>query len=147
MSGFETLDNKFAVAIPTPGTLPPPEPEQEMIYDPTKTSDIDLAKQALRDALTKSKEMAETMERIATLNESARGFEVAGNLLKLLADTAMQLIKASEEPDRGKAAVTHNHIFVGSTYELLRAIKQAKDETVVDANEVQIEEAPNAGEN
>ena len=69
---------------------------------------------------------------LAQESDSARAYEVAGQLIKSVADTTDKLIdlqkkmkNIDEEPNRGPTNVT-NDLFVGSTAELQKLLKQQK---------------------
>ena len=94
-------------------------------------ADYDQTRENLQDLLTTGKQALETALSVAKQSEHPRAFEVVGNLIKQLADVNQQLMdihqqkKKLEEPAKGQAAknTTNNAIFVGSTAELSKMIK------------------------
>lgn len=94
--------------------------------------DYDHARNNLRDLLIKGKEALETSLTVAKQSEHPRAFEVVGGLMKQLADINQQLMdihqqkKKLEEPSKTQTSnknTTNNAIFVGSTAELSKMIK------------------------
>jgi len=93
-------------------------------------SDYDNARGNLNDLLLKGKEALENALTVAKQSEHPRAFEVVGNLIKQLADVNQQLMdihqqkRKLEEPSKSqKNQTTNNAIFVGSTAELSKMIK------------------------
>ena len=94
-------------------------------------ADYDQTRENLQDLLTTGKQALETALSVAKQSEHPRAFEVVGNLIKQLADVNQQLMdihqqkKKLEEPAKGQATknTTNNAIFVGSTAELSKMIK------------------------
>ena len=132
----------------------PPAPKQEVItYEPVnpETEDQDedyrLVRKTLRNLIEKGNDALEDISYIAKQNESARGFEVVANLIKTVGETSKDLYNLQKmkrdlkEPDpatdpRKKGADHINveqAVFVGSTAELLSAIKQKQEQDGKDA--------------
>lgn len=84
--------------------------------------------------IEKGQEAVDGILELAQESDSPRAYEVAGNLIKNVADTADKLIDLQkkmmelEEGPKSKAAqnVTNNTMFVGSTAELAKFLKQQK---------------------
>ena len=94
--------------------------------------DYDSARNNLHKLLNQGQDALYHALEIAKQSEHPRAFEVVGNLMKQLADTNEQLLALSERkqkldtPKGGDAPskqVTNNAIFVGSTSELSKMIK------------------------
>lgn len=93
-------------------------------------SDYDRARTNIHDLLSKGHEaLAHSLE-IAKQSEHPRAFEVVGNLVKQLTDVNQQLLDLHNQkakldaPKEGEKKVTNNNaIFVGSTAELTKMIK------------------------
>jgi hypothetical protein len=95
--------------------------------------DYDSARNNLHKLLNQGQDALYHALEIAKQSEHPRAFEVVGNLMKQLADTNEQLLALSERkqkldtPKNGEATpgkqVTNNAIFVGSTSELSKMIK------------------------
>lgn len=92
--------------------------------------DYDRARLNIHDLLAKGHEaLAHSLE-IAKQSEHPRAFEVVGNLVKQLTDVNQQLLDLHQQkakldtPKEGDKKVTNNNaIFVGSTAELTKMIK------------------------
>jgi hypothetical protein len=96
--------------------------------------DYDSARNNLHKLLNQGQDALYHALEIAKQSEHPRAFEVVGNLMKQLADTNEQLLALSErkqkldtpkngEPSTGKQVTNNNAIFVGSTSELSKMIK------------------------
>jgi len=73
---------------------------------------------------------------IARESEQPRAYEVAGNLIKNIADVTDKLMilqekmkKVKEEPNKGPRSVT-NALYVGSTAELQKLLKDKKQDAI-----------------
>ena len=93
-------------------------------------SDYDITRGNLRSLLTTGQDALVQALEVAKQSEHPRAFEVVGNLMKQLADVNQQLMDLHQQkkkldiPLKGEnAKVTNNAIFVGSTAELNKLIK------------------------
>ena len=129
------------------------EVKQEVIeYVPAETKDDQdedyaLVRSTLRNLIEKGNDALEDISHIAKQNESARGFEVVANLIKTVGETSKDLYNLQKmkrdlkEPNpetdpRKKTSEGINveqAVFVGSTAELLAAIKNKKEQDGQDA--------------
>ena len=134
---------------------PVEEKKQEVIpYEapPSDLTDEDedyiLVRKTLRNLIVKGNDAIEEIATIARQNESARGFEVVSNLIKTVGETSKDLYalqktkKDLREPNpdsdpRKKNPEGHINVeqavFVGSTAELLSAIKTKREQDGKDA--------------
>lgn len=93
--------------------------------------DFEVTRGNLRILLQQGQEALQKSLDVAMQSEHPRAFEVVGNLMKQLADINQQLLdihqqkqKLDSPKDGGKKEVTNNNaIFVGSTAELNKLIK------------------------
>jgi|SRR5210317_2640996 len=92
--------------------------------------DYDISRGNLKELLMKGQEALNHALEVAKQSEHPRAFEVVGNLVKQLADVNQQLMdlhqqrKKLDDPGKGSQKVTNNNaIFVGSTAELSKMIK------------------------
>lgn len=93
--------------------------------------DYEITRSHIRMLLVQGQEALNSALEVAKQSEHPRAFEVVGNLMKQLADVNQQLMdlhmqkaKLDAPKDGGKNAVTNNNaIFVGSTTELNKLIK------------------------
>lgn len=94
-------------------------------------SDYDKSRNNLHDILAKGHEALAHALDVAKQSEHPRAFEVVGNLVKQLADVNQQLLDVHQQKQKldkpkadEKAKITNNNaIFVGSTAELTKMIK------------------------
>lgn len=93
--------------------------------------DFEITRNNLRILLQQGQEALQKSLDVAMQSEHPRAFEVVGNLMKQLADINQQLLdlhsqkQKLDEPSKADKAkqVTNNAIFVGSTTELNKLIK------------------------
>lgn len=94
-------------------------------------ADYEITRNNLRELLTHGQTALQNALEVAKQSEHPRAFEVVGNLMKQLADINQQLLDLHQQkqkldaPKEGaKKEVTNNNaIFVGSTAELNKLIK------------------------
>tara|TARA_B100000035_G_scaffold221706_1_gene190425 strand:+ start:2657 stop:3115 length:459 start_codon:yes stop_codon:yes gene_type:complete len=98
------------------------------------SKDYEYTRGNLYSLIEKGQEAVDGILELAQESDSPRAYEVAGNMIKNIADTTDKLIDLQkkmqelEEGPQGKAAqnVTNNTMFVGSTAELAKFLKQQK---------------------
>jgi hypothetical protein len=122
---FEHLDEKFDVA-PTLDT--PTEKLEKVVAE----DDAAHARETLRNLIDKGNEAIEGILHIAKNSDHPRAYEVAGQLIKTVSDTAKDLLEVQKrkkdlEKDEKPKIQTQNNLFVGSTHELLKAMKLAQE--------------------
>lgn len=133
---FAALDSKFGTE---PTDLPvPKEGQDEFLID----DDFDQARQALKNMIVKGQDIVNDMAAIARQSDHPRAFEVTGQLIKTVAETAKDLLalqqqkKDLEKPVAGEApkqiGTQNNIVFSGSTADLIKMLKN-KQENVIDA--------------
>ena len=122
---------------------------KEPVSKPTRTSAKDLKKSKEPDIETdynysraqlyslveKGQEAVDGALDVAQQSDSARAYEVAGQLIKHVADTADKLIdlqkkmkEIDEDGPKAQTNVTNNSLFVGSTSELQKMLKKSMKE-------------------
>jgi|TARA_B100000029_G_scaffold450305_1_gene474179 hypothetical protein len=120
-------------------------PTKDIQKKPTRTSikkskedtpeiqrDYEYSRAQLYSLVEKGQEAVDGILDVADQSQSARAYEVAGQLIKHVADTADKLmdlqkkVKDIEEVDtkNNTTNVTNNALFVGSTAELQKMLKQ-----------------------
>ena len=133
MAKDDVISQSLGIDIPTQPTkiveLLPARPKID-------TNDFDYARRNTYDVIEKGMSALEDIIDIAKQSESARAFEVATNLMKTMLDAnkdLMQLNKDNKELNRDDKTpdkqVTNNNLFVGSSAELLKMIKQENEPT------------------
>jgi hypothetical protein len=133
MKTDDSLSNVFGVST-IPKTTEVITQDGEIITPPDQKieTDYDVARNNLRELLTTGKAALEHALEVAKGSEHPRAFEVVGNLMKQLADVNQQLmdihqqkqkLDGPKETKKSGDRVTNNAIFVGSTNELSKMIK------------------------
>ncbi len=96
--------------------------------------DYEYTRGNLYSLIEKGQEAVDGILELAQESGSPRSYEVAGNMIKNIADTTdklMDLQKKLQEVEEGPANpqknVTNNTMFVGSTAELAKFLKSQKD--------------------
>jgi len=123
--------------------------KKEPVSKPTRTSAKDLKKSKEPDIETdynysraqlyslveKGQEAVDGALDVAQQSDSARAYEVAGQLIKHVADTTDKLIdlqkkmkEIDEDGPKAQTNVTNNSLFVGSTSELQKMLKKSMKE-------------------
>jgi hypothetical protein len=131
---FDKLDEKFQVVSTTVD-------EVEEKTSPVIEDDAQHARETLRNLIDKGNEAIDGILHIAKNSDHPRAYEVAGQLIKTVSDTAKDLLevqkrkKELEKTDKPKIQ-TQNNLFVGSTHELLKAMKKVNEPiTIQDVND------------
>ena len=138
---YDALDKKFGTDPTVPVQAPveiKKTPNETIIED-----DFDQARTALKDMIRKGQDAVNDIMGIARQSDHPRAFEVTGQLIKTVAETAKDLlalqkqkkdlnqIPAGEAPKQ--IGTQNNIVFQGSTNELLKMLKQ-NNEKVIDAD-------------
>jgi hypothetical protein len=104
--------------------------------DDKKESDFDLARDTLRDLIAKNNAVIDDIVSLARSAETARPFEVAGQLLKTQSEIAkglMDLHKQKKDIDQDsteKIQTQNNIVFAGSTSDLMKMISSERARTI-----------------
>jgi hypothetical protein len=96
--------------------------------------DAEFARQNLRDLIEKGNEAADHIISVAKQSDHPRAFEVVAGMLKNLADMNKDLLEVQKRKQDLQPKVTNNTqnltidkaVFVGSTAELLKQLKENK---------------------
>lgn len=118
------------------GIEPLPAPPNPVIMPKKEINDYEYARQNMYDIIEKGSSALEDIVDIAKQSESPRAFEVVTNLIKTLADAnkdLMELAKKNkelvkEDPTNEGPKTVNNNLFVGSSAELLKMIKDKANE-------------------
>ena len=99
------------------------------------TKDYEYSMAQLYSLVEKGQEAVDGALDVAQQSDSARAYEVAGQLIKHVADTADKLMdlqkkvkEIDEVKDKNTTNVTNNSLFVGSTADLQKMLKKMKKE-------------------
>ena len=106
-----------------------------------KDNDYEYTRETLYDLIEKGREGIEEMIEVARQSEHPRAYEVLAGLIKDTANTSEKLmdlhrkIKSLDQmmlPPPTDNSNTTNNLFIGSTTELQRMLKDLKDEDIKD---------------
>ena len=130
---FEELNDAFNVSADVVTT----EPTEVGITKPEKHErtdierDYDYTRGNLYSIIEKGQEAIDGILELAQESEQPRAYEVAGQLIKSVSDATDKLMDlqkklkdVNEEDRKSPTSVTNNALFVGSTAELAKMIKQ-----------------------
>ena len=99
------------------------------------TKDYEYSRAQLYSLVEKGQEAVDGALDVAQQSDSAMAYEVAGQLIKHVADTADKLMdlqkkvkEIDEVKDKNTTNVTNNSLFVGSTADLQKMLKKMKKE-------------------
>ena len=151
-SGFESLDKSFNTKEITKALesnlkktqeerqLPAvdmSDEDKQILHAKQQEEDLQYARMMLKQAEAYNAEAIEGILHIARNSDQPRAYEVAGGLIKNLQDNAKDMIDVHErqkrvtadDPKKGQIK-TQNNLFVGSTKDLLKAIKDEDRKTI-----------------
>ena len=149
---YGALDQKFnTVATPVVEAQIQQAPVRVIPASEEKTvdDDFDQARQALKDMIKKGQTAVDDIMGIARQSDHPRAFEVTGQLIKTVAETAKDLLalqkqkKELSRPEAGEVpkqiGTQNNIVFSGSTNDLLKMLKN-QNEKVIDADTTKTQE-------
>lgn len=129
--GIESALDVQADIVPASKPTPKKKPERVIDIDHDVKKDYDYTRGQLYDVIEKGQEALSGILDVANNTDHPRAYEVAGQLVKSVSDAAEKLIELQkkmqdlEEGPKSKQKVTNNNaLFVGSTAELSKLIKQ-----------------------
>lgn len=120
-------ETEFAEFLPVESTH-----DLSTLLDHDLKTDYERTRESIDILISKGTEAIDDMLAIARQSEKARDFEVAGNMIKTVVDASKELLevqKKMRDITGKKETVTQNiknAVFVGSTTELLKAMKDIK---------------------
>ncbi len=100
---------------------------------PDIQQDYETSRAQLHSLVMKGQEAVDGILDVARASDHPRAYEVAGQLIKHVADTTDKLIdlqgkmKELDKEDKKGPSTVNNALFVGSTAELQKLLKQQKD--------------------
>ena len=133
MSEFESIDDALNVESSIVEVDDAPKSIQKREEKTDISKDYEYTRANLYSLIEKGQEAINGIMELAGEGGSPRAYEVAGQLIKSVADTTDKLIdlqkklKDVEEDvgnNKGPNTVTNNAVFVGSTSELQKLLKQ-----------------------
>jgi len=95
-------------------------------------TDYRYARENLYNLVERGQDAIDGILDLSRETESPRAYEVAGQLIKTVSDTAEKLIDIQKklkdlEKENESVKTQHNHLYVGSTSELQKFLKKNKD--------------------
>lgn len=142
MKDFDKLDDVFNVsgdivpkAVNVEIEVESDKKEETTSIENKRSTDIqrdyEYARGTIYSLLEKGQEAINGVLELAQETESARAYEVAGQIIKSVSDTADKLMnlhkdikEVENDKSKGPTSVTNNALFIGSTAELSKLLKQ-----------------------
>jgi len=134
---MSTIDDKLNEVLDIAGEVLPATTQDESTelvipQDKDPDSDFETGRENLYKLLDKGNDAIDGILALAKEGEHPRAYEVAGQLIKTVADVSKDLLELQEKlkkikdvPNTGPKSVT-NALFVGSTTELQKLLKDKK---------------------
>ena len=125
---FDAIDKALDVKAEMVETVKEPKPVKDVPDDPQK--DYEYSRAQLYNLIEKGQEAVSGILDLAQDSQHPRAFEVAGQLIKSVGDVTDKLLdlqkkmKDMEKPQGGGPKTVNNALFVGSTADLQKLIKQ-----------------------
>lgn len=140
---FDNLDETFNVEETMKPVVEVESVEVESSIDKFEKVSEDIRKDYeysrgnLYSIIEKGQEALNGVIELAQETEMPRAYEVAGQLIKSVSDATEKLIDLqkklkeiqSDDKKKGPTSVTNNALFIGSTAELSKLLKQQKEES------------------
>ena len=132
MSAYDGLDDVFKVDQPAP-VEKVVKPSLKKSEEGDVRQDYEISRAQLHNLVMKGQEAVDGILDVARASDHPRAYEVAGQLIKNVGDVADKLIdlqKKMKELDDDQTKITNNTtnaLFVGSTAELQKMLKQQKE--------------------
>ena len=111
--------------------------DKQALHSKQQEEDLQYARMMLKQAEAYNAEAIEGILHIARNSDQPRAYEVAGGLIKNLQDNAKDMLDVHERQKRitaddpkARNIKTQNNLFVGSTKDLLKAIKEDDIKTI-----------------
>ena len=111
--------------------------ETKLVKVPARTENIETdykyARENPYDLVERGQDAIDGILELSKETEHPRAYEVAGQLIKTVSETAEKLIDIQKklkdlEKEDSSVKTQHNHLYVGSTSELQKFLKKNKDE-------------------
>ena len=129
MTNFDPIDEALNIEVSRTPKIS--NVKKEDISDNDITKDYDYTRANLYSLIEKGQETLNGIMELAGDSASPRAFEVTGQIIKSVADTTDKLMdlqkkvkEVEEEKTKTTNNVTNNALFVGSTSELSKMLKQ-----------------------
>lgn len=126
---FKNLNNAFDIEVEsqTVGT-PIIEVKEEIDHNTDIRKDYEYSRATLTSLVNKGQEAIDNILELAQETDSPRAYEVVGQLIKTVTDSAEKLMDVQKklkdlEQEKQTTNVTNNALFVGTTTEVLNMLK------------------------
>ena len=112
-----------------------PKQRQELVPPDHIEDDYDFARKNLRDLIFRGTQALDNIMDVADQSESPRAYEVVSNLFGQLTDANKKLLelaaqrKKLQDVKSDEPKTVNNNLFVGSSTDLLKMIKNQANET------------------
>ncbi len=131
MPNYDSIDEALNVESSIVGVDKPAEIEVGITKPDDTQKDYEYTRANLYSLIEKGQESLNGILELAGESASPRAYEVAGQIIKSVADTTDKLLdlqkkvkELDEDTPKGPNTVTNNAVFVGSTSELQKMLKQ-----------------------
>jgi len=134
MDNFKSIDKALNInseVVPTPEDVVAKKGQLKKVENHDVSKDYDYTRGNLYSLIEKGQEAINGIMEVAGETASPRAYEVAGQLIKSVADTTDKLMdlqkkvkEVEEDVNKTTNNVTNNALFVGSTSELSKMLKQ-----------------------
>jgi hypothetical protein len=130
MNNFSEIDASLNTTSETIDVTPSKKEKPDRLTKSDTDKDYDYTRANLYSLIEKGQEALNGIMELAEETQSPRAYEVAGQLLKNVADNTDKLmklqkdIKEVKEEVKNTTNVTNNAMFVGSTAELQKMLKE-----------------------
>ena len=131
MSNYDSIDEALNVESSIVGVDKPAEIEVGITKPDDTNKDYEYTRANLYSLIEKGQESLNGILELAGESASPRAYEVAGQIIKSVADTTDKLLdlqkkvkELNEDQPKSPNNVTNNAVFVGSTTELQKMLKQ-----------------------
>lgn len=121
--GLTPLDGELITPIKNEVSKAPEESDQDFKY----------ARENFYNIIETGTEALQQMLDVAKASEHPRAYEVVSTIMKTLVDANKDLVsmsekKAKEQPKEENSQVTNNNLFVGSTSDLQKMLKDIRED-------------------
>lgn len=134
----DNVDDKLNEILDIGSEISTRTKEVSVVVDKERSQNIDndyrYARENLYNLVERGQDAIEGILQLSKDTEHPRAYEVAGQLIKTVADTAEKLIDLNQklqnlEGESSSVTTQHNHLYVGSTSELQKFLKKNKHGT------------------
>ena len=141
MSTFDGLDDVFGTEPAELETIKADKPKLKKSETQDVRQDYEISRAQLHNLVMKGQEAVDGILDVARASDHPRAYEVAGQLIKHVADTTDKLIDLqkkmkdldADEKKSGPSTV-NNTMFIGSTADLQKMLKKQKEINNTDTN-------------